>query len=75
MSTTAPRETQQFGQPLPADYGPIPPPPRRRGGVSPLRVLRYLVLIVLGILFVSPFLYMVTSAFQLIEKMFQYPPQ
>jgi multiple sugar transport system permease protein len=34
-----------------------------------------LLLCVLGVLFVAPFAYMVTSSFQPLARMFQYPPQ
>ena len=74
MSTVAGREVEQFGQPVPADFGTVPSPPRRKK-VRPWRVVRYAALIVLGMIFIAPFAYMVTSAFQPIEEMFQYPPQ
>ena len=74
MATVTGREVDRFGQPVPLDAGPPPPPPRRIR-LRPWRVLRYAVLLFLGIIFVAPFLYMVTAAFQPIEEMFQLPPQ
>ena len=75
MSTIARREPE-LGQPVPLDLR-RPPPRRRQRRVRfrPLRVLRYLTLIVLAVIFVAPFAYMVTSAFQPLEEMFNYPPQ
>lgn len=64
----------QLGQPVPVDAGPPPPPPRRIR-FRPMRILRYVALTVLAVIFVAPFFYMVTSAFQPLERMFQYPPQ
>jgi len=51
--------------------------PTRRPKVRlrPGRIIRYMVLILLAILFVAPFAYMVTSSFQPLDKMFTYPPQ
>jgi multiple sugar transport system permease protein len=70
----------EFGQPVPADWGPgleEPPslPPTKRKKIKPLRVLRFVLLCVLAIIFVAPFAYMVTSAFQPLDQMFRYPPQ
>jgi len=48
---------------------------KRRRMPKPGRVLRYVALIVLAILFVAPFAYMVTASFQPIDRMFSYPPQ
>lgn len=73
MSTVA-GQRAELGEPVPADFGSLPPPPRRRR-LGPGRVLRYVALIVLAIIFVAPFAYMVTAAFQPLERMFQYPPQ
>ncbi|HEX2051868.1 MAG TPA: carbohydrate ABC transporter permease [Actinomycetota bacterium] len=73
MSSVA-RTDVQLGQPVPVDFAP-PPRPRRRLRFRPLRVLRYAVLTALAIIFVAPFAYMVTSAFQPLDQMFKYPPQ
>jgi multiple sugar transport system permease protein len=72
VSTVA-RTDFELGQPVPADFGPPPSPPRRR--IRPGRVLRYIVLTALAVIFVAPFAYMVTSSFQPLDRMFQYPPQ
>ncbi|HEV3497492.1 MAG TPA: carbohydrate ABC transporter permease [Actinomycetes bacterium] len=47
--------------------------PRRR--VRPGRVVRYLVLSAGAVLFVAPFLYMVSSSFQPLSEIFSYPPK
>jgi multiple sugar transport system permease protein len=68
------RTDVEFGQPVPADLGPPPPPPRRLR-FKPTRILRYITLTVLGIIFVAPFAYFVTASLQPLSKMFRYPPQ
>jgi multiple sugar transport system permease protein len=73
MSTIAGRQPE-VGQPVPADFGPPLPPPRRRPPLKPTRVLRYVVLTILGIIFVAPFIYMVVTSFEPLSKMFDYPP-
>jgi multiple sugar transport system permease protein len=50
-----------------------PPAPRRR--VRPGTALKYLFLTALAILFVAPFVYMVSSSFLPLSEMFSYPPQ
>jgi len=50
------------------------PAPRRRR-VRPSRVARYAILTVGGLLFVAPFVYMVSSSFQPISEIFSYPPK
>ncbi len=50
-----------------------PPAPRRR--LKPGRAVKYLVLTALAVLFVAPFVYMVTLSFQPLGDMFSYPPQ
>jgi multiple sugar transport system permease protein len=67
-------EHHELGQPVPADWQPLPPR-RRRRRLSPTRPLRYLVLAVLAILFVAPFAYMVSASFQPLSQMFRLPPQ
>jgi multiple sugar transport system permease protein len=74
MSTSL-SNTTQLGQPVPVDMGPPPTRIKPKRHFRPLRWLRYIVLIVLAIIFVAPFAYMVTSAFQPVEQMFRYPPQ
>jgi multiple sugar transport system permease protein len=75
MATRTATGPAEFGQPVPADWGPPPQPPRRRKPLKPTRVLRYAALVLLAIIFVAPFAYMVTSAFQPLDRMFRYPPQ
>jgi len=64
----------EFGQPVPLDFGP-PPRPQRRIRWRPFTLFRYAILISLAIIFVAPFLYMVTASFLPLERMFRYPPQ
>jgi multiple sugar transport system permease protein len=47
----------------------------RRRRVRPGRVLRYVVLAAGGVLFVAPFLFMVSSSFQPLSEIFSYPPK
>jgi multiple sugar transport system permease protein len=49
------------------------PAPRRR--FRPSRALRYLILSAGAVLFVAPFVYMVSSSFQPLSQIFSYPPQ
>ena len=65
-------ERHEVGQPVPADWGP--PPKRRRRRFKPTRPIRYLLLIVLAILFAAPFAYMVSASFQPLSQMFRLPP-
>jgi multiple sugar transport system permease protein len=51
------------------------PAPRRRRRVRPSRVARYAILTAGGLLFVAPFVYMVSSSFQPISEIFSYPPK
>jgi multiple sugar transport system permease protein len=73
MSTVAGGERHELGQAVPADLAPAP---RRREPirVRPGRVLRYVVLTVIAILFVAPFAFMVTASFLPLERMFRLPP-
>jgi multiple sugar transport system permease protein len=64
----------QFGEPVPVDFGPPPPPPRRIRWRT-ATVLRYAILIGLGIVFVAPFVYTVSASLLPLERMFRYPPQ
>jgi multiple sugar transport system permease protein len=48
---------------------------QRRRRVRPGRVLRYVVLAAGGVLFVAPFLFMVSSSFQPLSEIFSYPPK
>jgi multiple sugar transport system permease protein len=68
------RTDVELGQPVPADLGPLVPPPRPVR-FKPTRILRYITLIVLAIIFVAPFAYFVTASLQPLSKMFRYPPQ
>ena len=75
MSTQVRPDTSMSGGP-PIDVDEPPPPVRRRRKpIRPADVFRYLALIILAIIFVAPFAYMVTSAFQPLDRMFRYPPQ
>lgn len=74
MSTIAGKEIE-FRPQVPAEELEPPQLPRPKRRIRPLRILRYAVLIVLAIVFMAPFAYMVTSAFQPLERMFRYPPQ
>ncbi|HEX5936584.1 MAG TPA: carbohydrate ABC transporter permease [Actinomycetota bacterium] len=75
MARVAGGERHELGQPVPADWEPLPPPRRRRRRFTPMRPLRYLILAVLAILFVAPFAYMVSASFQPLAQMFRLPPQ
>jgi multiple sugar transport system permease protein len=68
------RTDVELGTPVPADLGP-PPRPTRRQRFKPTRIVRYIVLIVLAVIFVAPFAYFVTASLQPLSKMFRYPPQ
>jgi multiple sugar transport system permease protein len=73
MSTVAGRQ-RELGEPVPVDFGP-PPRPSRRVRWRPWTVVRFVVLSLVAILFVAPFLYMVSASFLPLERMFRYPPQ
>ena len=70
MGTVAGGVRLEHGQPVPAPL----PRPRRRRRWKPTRGIRYLLLISLAIIFVAPFVYMVTASFLPLERMFRYPP-
>jgi len=55
---------------------PVPtvPKPARRRWLRPGTALKYVVLTTLAILFVAPFIYMVSLSFQPLSDMFSYPP-
>jgi multiple sugar transport system permease protein len=73
MATVAGGERHELGQPVPADWQPLP---KRRGRrLRPARPLRYVALAVLAILFMAPFAYMVSASFQPLEQMFRLPPK
>ena len=64
----------EFGQPVPLDFGSPPPPPRRsRWRLA--TVLRFTLLTVVAILFIAPFVYMVSASLLPLQRMFRYPPQ
>jgi multiple sugar transport system permease protein len=65
--------SRELGQPVPAGLPPPAPKPRKER-LTPGRILRYVLVIALAILFVAPFAFMVTAAFQPLNRMFQYPP-
>jgi multiple sugar transport system permease protein len=51
------------------------PAARRRRRMRPGRVLRYVILSAGGLLFIAPFVYMVSSSFQPLSELFSYPPK
>lgn len=51
------------------------PAARTRRQVRPTRVLRYVILSAGAVLFVAPFVYMVSSSFQPLSEIFSYPPK
>jgi multiple sugar transport system permease protein len=55
---------------------PVPtvPPPAKRRWLKPATALKYVLLTTLAILFVAPFIYMVSLSFQPLGDMFTYPP-
>jgi multiple sugar transport system permease protein len=55
--------------------GAVVRPPARRRRVRPGRVLRYVILAGGGLLFVAPYVYMVSSSFQPLSEIFSYPPK
>jgi multiple sugar transport system permease protein len=75
MSTQMGAERHELGQPVPAGYDPKARlRPRKRTRLRPLRVLRYVMLTALAVIFVAPFAYMVSASFQPLERMFRLPP-
>jgi multiple sugar transport system permease protein len=50
-------------------------PARRRRRVRPGRALRYVILAAGGVLFIAPFVYMVSSSLQPLSEIFSYPPK
>jgi multiple sugar transport system permease protein len=72
MATVAGGSRHEVGQPVPVPVGP--PSKRRRRRFKPTRPIRYLLLIVLAILFAAPFAYMVSASFQPLSQMFRLPP-
>src|SRR4029450_8756022 len=52
-----------------------PAPPPRRPRLPPMTPLKYVFLTTLAILFVAPFIYMVSLSFQPLSDMFAYPPR
>ena len=73
MATVAGGERHEVGQPVPAAWGP-PPSRRRRRRFRPTRPIRYVLLIGLAVLFVAPFVFMVSVSFQPLSQMFRLPP-
>jgi multiple sugar transport system permease protein len=55
--------------------GAVVRPAARRRRPRPGRVLRYVILSAGGVLFVAPFVYMVSSSFQPLSELFSYPPK
>jgi multiple sugar transport system permease protein len=56
---------------------PVPtlPSPVRRLRLRPERVLKYLFLTAAAVLFIAPFVYLVSASFEPISEIFSYPPQ
>jgi multiple sugar transport system permease protein len=50
-------------------------PARRRRRIRPGRALRYVILAAGGVLFITPFVYMVSSSLQPLSEIFSYPPK
>jgi multiple sugar transport system permease protein len=72
MAAVSRDERQEVGPQVPAVRSPSPM--RRRRRFKPTRPIRYLLLIVLALLFVAPFAYMVSASFQPLSQMFRLPP-
>jgi multiple sugar transport system permease protein len=72
MSTVAGR-APDVAQPVPTGFEPPLPKPRKVP-LTPGRVIRYLALAAIAIIFVAPFVYMVVASFEPLSKMFRYPP-
>jgi multiple sugar transport system permease protein len=70
VASVASGSRHEVGQPVPVPVGA----PKRRRRFKPTRPIRYLVLIVLAILFAAPFAYMVSASFQPLSQMFRLPP-
>jgi multiple sugar transport system permease protein len=76
MATVAGGERHELGQPVPADVQDVPiRPTRRKPAFRPVRLVRYVMLTALAVIFVAPFAYMVSASFQPLEQMFRLPPQ
>jgi multiple sugar transport system permease protein len=71
MSTVAGGTQLEVGKPVPV---PTIPPTRTRPPFRPGNALRYVFLTALAIVFIAPFVYMVSSSFLPLGRMFQYPP-
>jgi multiple sugar transport system permease protein len=75
MATVAGGERHELGQPVPADVQDVPiRPTRRKPAFRPMRLVRYVMLTVLAVIFVAPFAYMVSASFQPMSQMFRLPP-
>ena len=72
MSSVAGGTKLEVGTPIPVPMLRPPASPRRR--VRPLLVVKYVVLSAVAILFVAPFVYMLTASFLPLSRMFSYPP-
>lgn len=55
--------------------GAVARPAARPRRVRPSRILRYVVLSAGAVLFIAPFVYMVSSSFQPLSEIFSYPPK
>jgi multiple sugar transport system permease protein len=71
VTTVAGGTQLEVGKPAPV---PTVAPPARRRRLAPASALKYLFLTALAILFVAPFVYMVSSSFVHLNEMFRYPP-
>jgi multiple sugar transport system permease protein len=72
MSTVAGGTDLEIGKPVPVPTL-RPPTPRRR--LRPAGILKYVFLTALAIVFVAPFVYMVSSSLLPLGEMFSYPPR
>src|SRR5438046_9802768 len=72
MGTVAGGTKLEVGKAVPV---PTVRRPARRIRVRPGRVLKYVVMSAIAILFIAPFVYMVSASFLPLSQMFKYPPQ
>jgi multiple sugar transport system permease protein len=73
MGTVAGGTHLESATPVPAV--PTLRPPARRVRLRPGRVVKYTLMTLLAILFIAPFIYMVSASFLPLSQMFKYPPQ
>jgi multiple sugar transport system permease protein len=75
MGTVMGGERHELGQPVPGDWQRVRQTRRRRRRrFGPTRPVRYLILIGIAVIFMAPFVYMVSASFQPLTQMFRLPP-